>query len=148
MIGWDNGLAGHAGRWVWIGLPCSILLSIMWAVQYVLTVISTAPFWKDITLAIENYKSFATFLNNIDALNLAAAIDRSVGKSDGLLSAHFTWHKASQTRCSYKQNRVKGFQSAVKHSSVYTGKIVATFSDKFLILSESRFYCKLKCTVS
>jgi hypothetical protein len=30
------------------------------------------------------------FLNNIDALNLAGAIDRSVGKSDGLLSAYAT----------------------------------------------------------
>ena len=46
-------------------------------------------FLKDITLAIEKYKSFGTFLN-IDALNLAGAIDRSVGKSDGLLSAHAT----------------------------------------------------------
>jgi hypothetical protein len=54
----------------------------------VLTVLSTTPFLKDITLAIENYKRFATFLNNIDALNLAGAIDRTAGKSDGLLSAH------------------------------------------------------------
>ena len=55
-----------------------------------LTVLSTASFVKDITLAIENYKSVAAFLNNVDALNLAGAIDRSVGKSDGLLSAHAT----------------------------------------------------------
>jgi hypothetical protein len=40
-------------------------------------------FLKDITLAIENYKSFATFLNSIDALNLAGAIDRSVEKVMG-----------------------------------------------------------------
>jgi hypothetical protein len=38
-----------------------------------------------------NYKNFANFLNNINALNLADAIERSVGKScDGLLSAHAT----------------------------------------------------------
>jgi hypothetical protein len=45
---------------------------------------------KDITLtlAIQNYKRFATFLNNIDTLNLAGAINKSVGKSDGLISAH------------------------------------------------------------
>jgi phosphatidate phosphatase PAH1 len=42
-------------------------------------------------LVIENYKSVATFLNNINALNLAGAIDRSVGqRCDGLLSAHAT----------------------------------------------------------
>jgi hypothetical protein len=45
---------------------------------------------KYITLAIENYESFATFLNNMDALNLTGAINRSVGKSDGLLSAYAT----------------------------------------------------------
>jgi hypothetical protein len=31
MIGWDNGWAGHARRWDWIGLPWSELLSITWA---------------------------------------------------------------------------------------------------------------------
>jgi hypothetical protein len=51
----------------------------------VLIVTSTALFFKYITLAIENYKSFATFLN-IDALILAGTIDRSVGKSDLLLT--------------------------------------------------------------
>ena len=55
-----------------------------------LTVLSTAPFLKDITLAIENYKRFSTFLNNIDALNLVGAIDRSFVKSDVLLSAYAT----------------------------------------------------------
>ena len=39
-----------------------------------LTVLSTMPFLKDLMLAIEKYKGFATFLNNIDALNLAGAI--------------------------------------------------------------------------
>jgi hypothetical protein len=49
-----------------------------------------SPFYsakKGITLAIEIYESFDTFLNNIDTLNLAGTINRSVGKSsDGLLS--------------------------------------------------------------
>ena len=53
-----------------------------------LTVLSTALFFKDIMLAIENYKRFATLLNNIDALYLAGAIERSVGKSNGLLPSH------------------------------------------------------------
>ena len=54
-----------------------------------LIVLSITVFFKDIMLAIENYNSFATFLNNIDDLNLPGAINRSVGKScDGLLSAH------------------------------------------------------------
>ena len=92
----------------------------------------------NITLAIKNYKSFATFLNNIYALNLAGAIDRSVGKGDGLLSAHATvsvnrsdlkqsW--PNKMYCSYKQNTLKWYQSAVKHSSMNTGKSLATFSD-------------------
>ena len=51
-----------------------------------LTVISIAGFLKEITLAIENSKNVATFLN-IDGLNLAGAINRSVGSCDGLFIA-------------------------------------------------------------
>jgi hypothetical protein len=51
MIGWDNAWAGHAGRWVWICLPCSMLLSITWAALYVLMILSSVAFLKDITLA-------------------------------------------------------------------------------------------------
>ena len=53
-----------------------------------LTVLSAAPFLKDIMLAIEKNKSFATLLNNINALNLAVAIDSLVGNGHGLHSAH------------------------------------------------------------
>ena len=62
-----------------------------------LTVLSPGLFLKDITLAIENNKSFAAFLN-VDALNLAGAIDRT----DGLLSAHamfsVNWSDLTQRR--------------------------------------------------
>jgi hypothetical protein len=65
---------------------------------------------KDIALAIENYKMFDTFLNNIDTLYFAGSIERSVGKRDGLQSAHawsvltgMTLHNSGQTKCSYKQ---------------------------------------------
>jgi hypothetical protein len=40
-----------------------------------LIILSTADFSKDRMLAIENYNRFCTFLNNIDALNLAGNIN-------------------------------------------------------------------------
>ena len=145
MISWGNGWAGHAERWVWIGLLCSMLLSITWATQYMLIVLSNMVFFErfNLMLAIEKHNSFASFLINIDALmGYFLHTPRSVWTK-------VTWLNAGQTRRSYKQNGVKWFQSAVKHSSMYMGKSLATFSRyKFLILSESHFHYKLKRTVS
>jgi hypothetical protein len=105
----------------------------------VLSVLSTALFLKDIALAIENYKSCTTFLNNIDALNLAGTIDRSVGKSDGLLSEHamVSVNRRDLTqRWPNKQNRIKWLQTAMKRKSMSSNifRYVSNFVRKSFLL--------------
>ena len=148
MIGWDNVWTGHAGRWVWIGLPCSTLLSITWAVQYV-----DSPFYCAIferyNIRLWELQTFCYF-SQWHCCHKFSRLCRQISRKKEWATAHATvsvnWR---QTRCSDKQSRVKWFQSPVKRSSMFTGKSLATLSgNKFLILSESHFYCKLLHTFS
>ena len=131
MIGWDNEWAnewaGHAERWVCVGLLCSTLLSITWAARYMSIILATVAFLKDIMLAMEICKCCPEFIR--------CYRQRLVGKScDGLLSAHDQcepkWLDTTTgpTSCSLLQTKQKR-HTAMKCSSMYTGKSVATFSD-------------------